>query len=623
MVFRRREAVTSMRRLVLLLAVLLFPIAARGQITPVPRRQNYVLHFPGNDANRLLLYTKNATGGTFTLSLNGLTTGALPFDATAAAVQTALSGLTGFSGKVTVRGENGGPYAVLVANTIPVTGNSIDITSLTGPIAISGAFVPYVGAHVDHGRFWGQASGTSLGTSFWWTAWMRPWSQGYLVSDGSGGAHALLWGITPGPANSATGNVYTGSTSITFTGTYGVAAGEWVWVAVGWDGTNIFTYVDGICDGVTAGLTTRTTGTTSGHLYVGGSDHINAGMDLAYLAGWDRTYWTSVGVKTAAIQPARFPTTYSVSPLLYADFAADYTTPAPVIRDISTHGYEEVAGTYPARLHPGVIRTSAESVYDESWLTAYSALVDGAPLPTFAPRWVVDDTCPYGQPYTSPLPKESIPPPATPPGGALVFDSFGRRNQTPAFQHHPTLGRTEAGSLGPLTWKYEFPDSWGILGGKAVPTRGGGGSTSSSLAWVPGVAYNQDVRVTRSLGGANQGSTGLCFRVKDAPDHWFAYVNPTSNNVTVYNYTAGVLSANHTFTTGSTTWTILRVVASGTTITPEVSVDGSTWIVDPAPLTDSVSDPTWNGAGVTTGYHWISSFISSLERCDNFTVFAG
>jgi hypothetical protein len=607
-----------MRRLIVLFALLFFPIAASGQITPAPRLQHYVLHFPGNNPNLLLIYTKNATSGTFTLTMNALTTGTLPYNATPAAVQTALAGLAGFAGKVNVRGENGGPYAVLVSASVPVASSSIDLTGLAGPVTVSGAFVPYSGAHVDHGRFWGQASGTSLGTAFWWTAWVKPLAFGYLVSDGSGGAHALLWGIGPGVSNSQSGNIFNGTTSISFNGTYGAAAGEWVWAAVGWDGTNIYTFIDGICDGQTSGLTTRTTGTTSGHLYVGGSDHINASMDLAYLAGWERVYWTGVGVKTAAVQPSRYPTTYMTAPVGFADFAAEYTVPGPVIRDISTNGYEEAAGTYPSRHHPGVVKTSAESTYDDSWLTAYSALIDGAAVATANPRWLVDNTCPYGQPYSSPLPREAIPAPGAPPANCLVFDSFGRRNQTPAFQHHPTLGTTEAGSLGVKTWQYEFPDSWGILGGKAVPTR-----ITSSLAWVPSVAYNQDVRVTRTIGGANTGGTGISFRVKDRLNHWFAYVNPTTHNVTVYSYTAGVLSAAHTFTTGSTTWTILRIVASGTTITPQVSVNGSTWIVDPSPITDGVSDSTWTGAGITTGYHWTSSLISSLERCDDFTVFAG
>ena len=33
-----------------------------------------------------------------------------------------------------------------------------------------------------------------LGSFFYWEAWVAPRTNGYLISDGYGGAHALLWG---------------------------------------------------------------------------------------------------------------------------------------------------------------------------------------------------------------------------------------------------------------------------------------------------------------------------------------------------------------------------------------------------------------------------------------------
>lgn len=53
------------------------------------------------------------TGGTFTLTLNGQTTAALPYNATAAALQTALQSLPSIgAGNATVTGDDGGPYTV-------------------------------------------------------------------------------------------------------------------------------------------------------------------------------------------------------------------------------------------------------------------------------------------------------------------------------------------------------------------------------------------------------------------------------------------------------------------------------------------------------------------------------
>ncbi|MFB7867349.1 hypothetical protein [Streptomyces sp. NPDC056069] len=57
--------------------------------------------------------TGSPTGGTFTLTFNGQTTGAIAYNATAAAVQTALVALSNINpGDVTVTGNAGGPYSV-------------------------------------------------------------------------------------------------------------------------------------------------------------------------------------------------------------------------------------------------------------------------------------------------------------------------------------------------------------------------------------------------------------------------------------------------------------------------------------------------------------------------------
>jgi NHL repeat len=57
--------------------------------------------------------TVAATGGTFTLTFSGQTTAGIPFDATAAAVQTALEALSNLNpGDVLVSGNTGGPWTV-------------------------------------------------------------------------------------------------------------------------------------------------------------------------------------------------------------------------------------------------------------------------------------------------------------------------------------------------------------------------------------------------------------------------------------------------------------------------------------------------------------------------------
>ncbi len=68
-----------------------------------------VIRLGAADAQQTITVT--ATGGTFKLSLDGVETDAIAYDALAAAVQTALEDLFG-EGNVAVSGDAGGPYTV-------------------------------------------------------------------------------------------------------------------------------------------------------------------------------------------------------------------------------------------------------------------------------------------------------------------------------------------------------------------------------------------------------------------------------------------------------------------------------------------------------------------------------
>lgn len=86
------------------------------------------------------------SAGTFTLSYNGQTTAGLAYNATAAAVQTALQGLTSVGAtNATVSGSAGGPYTVsfqngLLADGFTLTGSG---TGLTGGALVVGAQTNY------------------------------------------------------------------------------------------------------------------------------------------------------------------------------------------------------------------------------------------------------------------------------------------------------------------------------------------------------------------------------------------------------------------------------------------------------------------------------------------------
>src|SRR5262249_52818291 len=81
-----------------------------------PARSDIILvtsyDYKGDEVQRVTL-TGPPTGGTFTLTFNGATTSAIAYNATAAAVQSALQALATIgSGNALVTGANGGPWAV-------------------------------------------------------------------------------------------------------------------------------------------------------------------------------------------------------------------------------------------------------------------------------------------------------------------------------------------------------------------------------------------------------------------------------------------------------------------------------------------------------------------------------
>lgn len=105
------------------------------------------------------------TGGTFTLSLGGQTTNPLPFDASAAMVQSELAALSSIlTGNVTVTGGAGGPYSIrlvtgingnIIANftTLSTPGNaSVSVKSLVTALAFAPSIQGGIYAGTDRGE---------------------------------------------------------------------------------------------------------------------------------------------------------------------------------------------------------------------------------------------------------------------------------------------------------------------------------------------------------------------------------------------------------------------------------------------------------------------------------------
>lgn len=433
--------------------------------------------------------------------------------------------------------------------------------------------------HVTHPNFWSNAPvGSSLGTEFFWEAWVKPRASalGYLISDGAGGEHALLLGFDGVSGGCRlTGNFWTGSTSQTFVGSYIVAVGEWVHVAVMWTSVNVYLFVNGIIDSGVSAPGPRVLSSTSGDLFVGGSDHLNLTGDVAFIRGFDTQRILPL-FPDAGWRPSRFPTAGG-------DFVCDYTgSPRVILQDQSLVGFSLDS---VQRWHHGAIGSPF-----------LPRSLEGSNNVELSPVWVRDDACPFGQSIgAGTLPAENIPAPGSVPSGAKVFDSFGRRNQTWAFQDPTTLGQTEGGSLGPLTWS--DGSAWGILGGQVRHIGNAG------IVFIPVGTADMDVRIT---GGPR---VGLCFRVVDANNYWYFYALNTSVG-RLGHVVVGVNDVVSVYP--SVTFTTLRIVASGTTI--NVYADGT--------LIDTVTDATLQtaqGAGMATSP--FGGEQSTENRYSNFTVF--
>jgi len=86
----------------------------------------------GIDNTQIVTISGSPTGGTFTLTYQAQTTSALAYNATPDAVQAALAALSSIgAGNVSVSGDQGGPYTVVLYGGLPQTAFTA-ASSLTG-----------------------------------------------------------------------------------------------------------------------------------------------------------------------------------------------------------------------------------------------------------------------------------------------------------------------------------------------------------------------------------------------------------------------------------------------------------------------------------------------------------
>lgn len=452
---------------------------------------------------------------------------------------------------------------------------------------------------------------TTLG-NFFWEVWAKPGpsaSGTYLLSDGYGGAHAILFGLVADPATSGryviTGNVWNGTTYTSFGSDDGPAVSEWANLAVGWDGATIVTYYDGVAVGRTpfAGprLSQGLGGNGFGKLYVGGSDHQNFQGNISQVRGYENSNPLNYAPGNQSVMAGFAPqTVHSVAQFSGAIYGSlrptlmvNFFVPTPIVPNLWGTAF------------PGWLRGSANSS-----LTPQQAYP--------APQYVIDPTAPTATTTSLPSVPVATQSPLPAPPGALIFDSFNRTDSLYVFDRQPNLGATEGGSRGPQVWDSEpYPgagqSSYGILRGRVVAL-----ANQTSQARVEAQTTDVDVRVDRSPGGWGSGiSTGIVFRYVNPTNHCFAFTGGASASTQGLVYGCTVSGATTYYSLGAplpTTWTTLRVVskASGQI---SVYVTGNTAVV--YNTTSSA-----NASGTKVGLYSDTFGRGLSNRWDNFTVYA-
>ncbi|HET6978437.1 MAG TPA: carboxypeptidase regulatory-like domain-containing protein [Pyrinomonadaceae bacterium] len=454
---------------------------------------------------------------------------------------------------------------------------------------------------VDYGPFWPEF--TNLGP-FFWEFWAMPGTNAgatYMLSDGYGGLHALLFGFSNLGASEPnryemSGNINDGiggsSHIFSFGSDSGPTAGEWCHLAVGWDGQNIITYMNGVPVGKKPyALPRQSTGPGggAGRLLIGGSDHANFRGRIAQVRGYENS---NPRMNTSVESSFAPETVFSRE----GNMLSYYFLATPIVADFS-RGY--LTGS-----HVGVPRGTTAGI-----------LGDCGSCPP--PQFVVDTTAPNFATNVAPQPV-AVPTPFPVPNGALVFDSFSRPNSTYMFGGKGGLGSTEGGTAGPQVWQMKADadqfQPFGILNGRAVLL---GGDTSVGWVNTGSTSGNLDVRVIRTRGRWGSGiDTGLSFRLVDQANYFFAHTSdsiasPGNQFVNVGYFLNGSRSMIASGVIIPNGWTTLRVITRA---------GGSLQVFVDATQVFSTNIPTLANAN-KAGLFNNAGGLGLVNRWDNFIVF--
>lgn len=397
--------------------------------------------------------------------------------------------------------------------------------------------------HINCGRFY--KSNRSYSHCFW-EAWVKPSASlaaaGYIVADTNGGAHNTLWGMQPSDAGQVvvTANMHDGTTLTTFSPTERIPMGYWSHVAIGYDGSHLMTWVNGVLSYVVeyAPAQRKNTGGNDATLFIGGSDHNNFWGNIGWVRGFEGYGRCR---ELSDFSPEAFPRTVNH----YAGGDANIDVPQFLMSFLSPDRAFTDYGQFEGVSHHGVQEALQSTVLSPNGSGSF--IGTGLSLPSFIAGVIDADSY--------------IPTAPTTPSGAIIFDSFSRVNRgmvNPTNKNDGTftLGAVEVGSV-----NWTQPDGSadaggaGVNNGKAFIYYGAGDKV------VQTSTQNVDVRVDR-LVDVNAWA-GLIVRYKDANDYY--RITGTDTSIVVDKYESGVHTTTSYTPTGG--WKTLRVTALGTTLT--------------------------------------------------------
>jgi hypothetical protein len=422
--------------------------------------------------------------------------------------------------------------------------------------------------HVNHGYFWNR--GAAAATEFFWEAWVSPKTGAeYVISDGYGGAHNLLWGFNGFGTGKGTvsGNVAIAGAPVGFASQDFIYEGDWHIIGLAWDGTNIRTYTDGVLSSVTALAGVRQTlgNPSEGVLFVGGSDHSNYHGYIRMIRGFEG--WNPIGAGLYYRPEINFKAAFNSTgdALLGASFLADYTRPANIIPDLSSG--------YNGSVHPGYLASELDG--------SNTGTIDGGNPASGRlnnlPIFTTDN--PFVRPTTYRGTTASIP------VGAVGYDDFSRANVNLTWDDALTLGTNRTGQV----WSSPAAASsgWGIVDGHAY---------CNNAAGVPSIATfdlgkaNQDVTINRKTAATFAGPVGRYTDVNNYV-HVEMFVSGADEYVLLWEVVAGVATQLDSALTGGSANNI-RLEITGTTAKVYVNGSGTPLI------TETISLATGNRVGM-------------------------